>query len=66
MCSGYGEPLNKKYWARVFQNLNIFDKNYEMDVEGLRIRIGMIQTIETLISEEALLLAKFLRDERTT
>jgi len=29
-----------------------------------RIRVGKRQTIETLISEEALLLAKFLRDER--
>lgn len=31
-----------------------------------RIRIGKRQTIETLINEEALLLAKFLRDERNT
>jgi hypothetical protein len=31
-----------------------------------RIRIGGRQTIETLISEEALLLAKLLRDERKT
>jgi len=29
-------------------------------------RIGGRQTIETLISEEALLFAKFLRDERKT
>jgi len=29
-----------------------------------RIRIGKRQAIETLISEEALLLAKFLRGER--
>jgi len=35
-------------------------------VEVPRIRIGKRQTIETLINEEALLLAKFLRDERKT
>ena len=29
-----------------------------------RIRVGKRQTIETLINEEALLFAKFLRDER--
>lgn len=34
------------------------------EVEVPRIRIGKRQTVETLISEEALLLAKFLRDER--
>ena len=31
-----------------------------------RIRVGARQTIETLINEEALLLAKYLRDERKT
>ena len=35
-------------------------------VEVPRIRVGKRQTIETLINEEALLLAKFLRDERET
>jgi CRISPR-associated endonuclease Cas1 len=39
-------------------------KYFEMEVEIPRIKIGKRQTIETLISEEALLLAKFLRDER--
>jgi hypothetical protein len=43
--------------------LNAF---FEVIVEVPRIRIGGRQTIETLISEEALLLAKFLRDERKT
>ena len=33
-------------------------------VEVPRIRIGNRQTVETLINEEALLLAKFLRNER--
>jgi len=40
------------------------DAFFETTVEVPRIRIGGRQTIETLINEEALLLAKFLRDER--
>jgi hypothetical protein len=39
---------------------------FECEVEVPRIRIGGRQPIETLINEEALLLAKFLRDERET
>jgi len=39
---------------------------FEVKVEVPRIRVGKKQTLETLISEEALLLAKFLRDERET
>jgi hypothetical protein len=35
-------------------------------VEVPRIRHGSRQTLETLINEEALLLAKYLRDERKT
>jgi hypothetical protein len=35
-------------------------------VELPRIRHGSKQTIETLINEEALLLAKYLRNERKT
>jgi len=38
----------------------------ECEVEVPRMRIGKKQTVETLINEEALLLAKFLRDERDT
>ena len=41
-------------------------KYFELEVEVPRIRIGKRQTIETLINEEALLLAKFLRNERKT
>jgi len=44
------------------KQLNAF---FEARVEVPRIRIGGRQTVETLINEEALLLAKFLRDERT-
>jgi len=36
---------------------------FECEVEVARIRIGKRQTIETLINEEALLLAKYLRNE---
>ena len=39
---------------------------FETYVEIPRIRVGKQQTIETLINEEALLLAKFLRNERKT
>jgi len=39
---------------------------FESKVELPRIRVGKRQTIETLISEEALLLAKFLKEERKT
>jgi len=38
----------------------------EMEVEVPRMRIGKKQTIKTLINEETLLLAKFLRNERKT
>jgi len=41
-------------------------KFLECKVDVPRVRIGNRQSIETLISEEALLLAKFLRNERKT
>jgi len=41
-------------------------RNSELEVEVPRMRIGKRQTIETLINEEALLVAKFLRNERNT
>lgn len=44
--------------------LNCLNQYLEGMVEVHRIRIGKRQTIETLINEEALLPAKFLRDER--
>jgi hypothetical protein len=37
---------------------------FESHIAIPRIKVGKKQTIETLINEEALLLAKFLRDER--
>ena len=39
---------------------------FESKVDVPRIRVGKRQTIETLVSEEALLLGKFLRDEWKT
>ncbi len=39
---------------------------FESKVEIPRIKYGSKQTLETLINEEALLLAKFLREERET
>jgi hypothetical protein len=39
---------------------------FESYVEVPRIRVGKKQKIETLINEEALLLAKFLRNEHTS
>jgi len=44
--------------------LKRLDQYFEYKVEIPRIKHGNRQTIETLINEEALLFAKFLRDER--
>jgi hypothetical protein len=38
------------------------DKFFESLVDVPRIRVGVKQTIETLINEEALLLVKFIRN----
>jgi len=37
---------------------------FEREVEVPRIRIGKRQTIETLINEETLLIAKYIRNEK--
>jgi len=44
----------------------LYDDVFESMVEIPRIRIGRRQTVETLIKEEAMLLAKYLRKERKT
>ena len=44
--------------------MRALDQYFETMVEIPRIRVGKRQTIETLISEEALLLARYLRNER--
>ena len=41
------------------KKLNAF---FENEIEIPRIRAGKEQTVETLVNEEALLFAKFLRD----
>jgi hypothetical protein len=40
------------------------NKYFESKVEVPRMRVGKRQTIETLITEEALFFAKYLREER--
>jgi len=59
---GFGY-LNDAKTREMLERLNHY---LEGMVEVPRIRIGKKQTIETLINEEALLLAKFLREERKT
>ena len=44
--------------------INGLYKYFGLKVDVARIRHGSRQTIDTLICEEALLFAKFLRDER--
>jgi hypothetical protein len=39
-------------------------RNFQVDCRNSKKKVGKKQTIETLINEEALLLAKFLRNER--
>jgi len=60
---GKRQYLNNLQTRDLMKRLNRF---FECEVDIPRIRIGKRQTIETLINEEALLLAKFLRDERKT
>jgi hypothetical protein len=44
--------------------MRTLDRFFESSVKIPRIKVGKKQTIGTLINEEALLLAKFLRNER--
>jgi hypothetical protein len=53
------DPLTKELMRDFYAYL-------EGKVEVPRIRHGSKQTLETLINEEALLLAKYLRNERET
>jgi len=52
--------------AQTRELMNSLYKYFQMKVEVPRIRRGKRQELETLINEEALLFAKFLRDERET
>jgi len=58
---GKREYLNDLDSKKLMRGLNRF---FESEVQIPRIRHGNNQTIDTLINEEALLLAKFLRNER--
>jgi CRISPR-associated protein Cas1 len=57
------EVLNREKTKELTESLN---KLFETKVEIPRIRHGNKQTIETLISEETYLLAKYLREEIST
>jgi len=54
--------LNDVQTRDLMKQLNEF---FESFIEVPRIKVGKRQTIGSFINEEALLLAKFLRDERT-
>jgi len=58
---GKRQYLNETKARDLMNSLNEF---FEYGIEIPRIRVGQKQTIETLINEETLLLAKFLRNER--
>jgi len=46
--------------------MNSLDGFFETTINIPRIKVGKKQTLETLINEEALLFAKFLRGENET
>jgi hypothetical protein len=58
---GKREYLADKLQKAFYKKLDAYFKN---KIEIPRIRVGKKQEIETLINEEALLLAKYLRNER--
>jgi hypothetical protein len=60
---GKREYLNDSLTSDLSNRLNLF---FESKVHIPRIMHGQRQSIETLINEEALLLAKYLRDETET
>ena len=60
---GKREYLNDSSTKDLMRDFNAY---FESRVEVPRIRHGSKQTLETLINEEALLLAKYLRNERKT
>jgi len=67
--SGKKDRKSKRQYlndAKTREMLKCLNQYLEGMVAIPRMRIGNRQTIETLISEEALLLARFIRDERKT
>ncbi len=59
---GEREYLNKALAKDMMKRLNSF---FESTIAIPRVRHGNRQTVETLINEEALLLAEYLRNERS-
>ena len=57
---GKGQYLNNSKTRDLMKKLEMV---FESKVDIPRIKVGLKQTIETLISEEALLFAKYLRNE---
>ena len=55
--------MNKALTNDMMRKLNSF---FESIIEIPRVKHGNRQTVETLISEEAFLFAKYLRDEKPT
>lgn len=58
---GKREYLNNQLTRKLMNNLDNF---FESTVEVPRIKFGTKQSTETLINEEVLLLAKYLRNEQ--
>ena len=58
---GKREYLNKKQTGELMKKLGL---HLEKTIDIPRIKVGKKQTFETLINEEALLLAKFFRNEK--
>jgi hypothetical protein len=55
--------LNREKTKELTERLNDY---FERKIEISKINHGSKQTLETLVNEEALLLAKYLRDELPT
>jgi hypothetical protein len=53
--------LDNSETKKFMKKLNLY---FEKKVKVPRIRVGERQTLETLINEEALLFAKYIRNER--
>jgi len=58
---GKREYLNNQLTRKLMTRLEVL---FESQVEIPRMKVGKKQTIETLVNEEALLLAKYLRNEK--
>ena len=63
-----GKQAKREYLdaSKTTELLKQLNDHFESMIEIPRIRVGKKQTMETLINEEALLLAGFLRGERET